>query len=898
MANNYRGYFYGIDDCEHRYRVEFIVDSSQNAVWEEITLAGGSPCVVTYDTQNSPFEPLMVSHMAVEVISDDWLFDLYSQDVHSCKAYLYRELAEGEIGRETTVWAGFVTNNLLNMPQDMCMNTFTVNCDDCLATLDQYDYRLKSVLDTTGDYKQIVTFADILRNIGLTCELISAIVVDKSVIDTQYHYVEPAELKISEQNFFSSDIDEEPWKMSEVLEEMCRWLGMTAIQHGTTLYIMDRQSHTNTTWYGNNDNDSSYNVFRSQKPFSSFTSSTYAVKNIAYREDNVGGSGSNISLETVYNSVQVRDSFYEIDDFIPDLYDDDYLTNYDGDRWTSLHINCGNPAKPQYLNKKAQVKEDADDSVNDYYMKQWQHKWYTPQRYIPPYNEPALYADLYPHMDDTSYTGTIQAMTSYTVSYTIKNRSRFTKHCKVYLVEHYGFSGNGTWYMENTVEQNLTWEPWEEKSVELTLTGFHQGTSDLSPRFKMGNGAWTALAFEGSVYGMPTSHNVTAEIVDMAVVGKAKDSSFYDRQIADTITWDRHLMIAQLDTPNELVNPRNLTRQEAWLTYPSLMSLNSGYHNPMILDSNAFIAINGKVKVERYKRQYINPEWTGDATGIGGDYNCSYWGIITGTKEIYTFPLALWFKLKIGNYYWNGTAWSTDYSLFYVDVSTNVDEDGYIDFSKIWNTDFNILNNISYTTYSGASGYKIPLDPTILDFNNQIEFSINLPSRVQQYTGSTTHDGMNSYVYVDDLSIVLYTKGSEKAELADVIYENDPELMNNASNNTLSEITCRFTTYPNEGQHSYSNVGYGSVLADLFRKYGLGFDYNKMEENIIKAYVNQYGTNTISETVVMDMTPTVLSRVKDTDMDKYFHVTGMQIDYANASQTINLVESKIYPVDD
>lgn len=891
MAYNYRGWFFGKDDCEHRYRVEFIVDDRQTTDWEDITLAGGSPCVVTYDS-GGPFDPVMYSHMAVEVISGDWLFDIYSQDVQSVPAYLYKE---SENLRDEVVWCGYVTNNLLNMPQDNCINTFTVNCDDCLSTLDQYDYRLMTVLDNTGDYKKIVTFADLLRNIANRCSFIRNIVVDDSIFDDSNASVSPSDLKISEKNFFSSDVDEEAWKFSEVLEEMCRWMGMTAIQKGNTLYLFDRQSHSTNTPQADADFNTIYNAYKSTTPFTAWSHDTYTVRNIAYKAEHVGGSGSDISMETVYNSVKVKDSFYEIEDFVPDIYDDDYLTNYDGDEWTSFNVACGQPTKPTYLNKKAHMKEDADDSLNDYYMKQWWHKWYTPSRYIAPYNEPALYHDIIIHMDGTSYTGPFQAMTSFTASYHLKNRSGASRTFTISLTEHYGsgYTG-GTWYYDNVVSNTITLAPWAETNVDLVFTTFHQQTTDFSPRFKCGNGAYTALGAEGGVYGRPTMCDVTAEIVDMAVVSKSKDPGFYNLNIADTITWDRHLMVHQMDTPNDVVNPRNLTRQQAWLLYPALMSLNSGYHNPMILDDKAILAINGKAKIERYKREYINPEWTGDATGVGGDYNATYWGIITGTKEIYTFPLALWFKLKIGSYYWNGSTWSTDYSLFYVDVSTNVDEDGYIDFSKLWNTDFSIMNNISYTTYSGASGYKIPIDPSILDFNNQIEFSIHLPSRVQQYTGTGAHDGMNQYVYIDDLSVILYTKGSEKADLADVIYENDTTQMNNASNNTLADITCRFTTYPGEGQHSYSSVGYGSDLADTFIKAGLGSDANKMEEQIVKCYVNEYGSNTIMENVVMDMSPSIISRIKDTDLQKFFHIVGAQIDYANARQTLSLVESKRY----
>ena len=675
---------------------------------------------------------------------------------------------------------------------------------------------------------------------------------------------------------------------------MCRWLGMTAIQVGSTLYIYDRQAHTTFQPVSDADMTAYYNAYVSNYPFSSWNYETYNVLNVAYREENVGGSGSDISMDSIYNTVTVRDSFYEIEEFVPDIFDDDYLTNYDGDEWTALEVPCGQPVKPKYIDKRRHLKEDADDSVNDYYLKQWYHEWYTPSRYIIDSLEPASYADLIVKMNGTSHTGPYASYTTFTTNYTVKNRSNRTVIHTVSQTEHYGYIGDGDWYTDNVVSRTIGLGPFEETTFDLTFTTFHQSTIDFTPKFQIDYGPYADLGSEGGVYGRPTRHYVTSDISDLAVVAKAKDPSFYDRQIQDTIKFNRYLMISQFDNPIDVVNPRNLTQSEARDLYPAVMSLKNGYRNPMILDDNAFLAINGHAKIERYKREYINENWTGDSTGIGGDYNCSYWGIITGSSEIYTFPLALWFKLQIGQYFWDGTQWTTTDSMFYVDVSTNVDEDGYIDFNQLWNTEFQIINNISYTTYSGASGYKIPLNglPQTTLMQGLIHFSIHLPSRVQQYSGSpTASDGMNSYVYISDLDISLFTKGSEKKDLSDVMYEN---VIDEGSNNELSEITCRFTTYPNEGQHSYSSVGYEEVLADEFVRDWLASKSQKEEEAIVKMYVNQYSTPTIMQTVVMDMSPSILSRIKDTDMGKFFHVTGMQIDYWNGVKTLNLVESKEY----
>ena len=148
---------------------------------------------------------------------------------------------------------------------------------------------------------------------------------------------------------------------------------------------------------------------------------------------------------------------------------------------------------------------------------------------------------------------------------------------------------------------------------------------------------------------------------------------------------------------------------------------------------------------------------------------------------------------------------------------------------------------------------------------------------------------MNSYCWLRDFKIGFATKGSENYDLSDIVYEN---VIDEYSVNTLSDITLKFTTYPGNGQHSYSSVGYQGGLIDTCIKVGLDNQANKMEENIVKMYVNQYNTNTIEENMTIDLLATPLSRLKDTENGKYFHVCGMDINLAEGRQTVNMVESK------
>jgi hypothetical protein len=136
------------------------------------------------------------------------------------------------------------------------------------------------------------------------------------------------------------------------------------------------------------------------------------------------------------------------------------------------------------------------------------------------------------------------------------------------------------------------------------------------------------------------------------------------------------------------------------------------------------------------------------------------------------------------------------------------------------------------------------------------------------------------------------TRDSENYDTADVLYEN---IINSGSVATLSDITCKLTTYPGNGMHSYSTVG-GQLKRPLTLLQKAWVDgFHKPEELIIMAYSNQYKTPTVKQTMTLDASISPFSRLKDPTLgNKYFSILGQTIDYAAGSQQITMIESKPY----
>ena len=248
----------------------------------------------------------------------------------------------------------------------------------------------------------------------------------------------------------------------------------------------------------------------------------------------------------------------------------------------------------------------------------------------------------------------------------------------------------------------------------------------------------------------------------------------------------------------------------------------------------------------------------------------------------------------IGDKYWSSqTGWTTTDSCFVVNLGTDKTDSDDVDWTGWWNKDHPVLNNVEWTDWAGASGYKIPLN-TSLNFAGGIEFDIMMPSKMQDYYDRNQYDGLNNYCWVKDLKIEFTTKDRENYDLSDIIYEN---IIDSGSVNTLSNVTCKFTTYPGNGQHSYSSVALDGALINNVKRAGLDGVANKCEENIIKAYTNQYSFPTIKQNMTLDLSSTPISRIYDPTLKRYFAILGTEIDYAQGSQRMSLIETRTWSVD-
>ena len=359
---NYIGYFKGLNDVQ--YEVQIVKDDTQAP--KEILMAGASPFVVNYNTSNTPFDGIRTSTATISIVHDTYLEDVLPSTARETRVMLK--------GNNQTLWDGYLTPKIYNQGYQDCLETIQLEAADCLSST-QYIY-YETEVKTVKSFRDIIGYILNQTNIEGFYWPATRWVNDKQVY--------PDELLISENNFFSSDTDES-WMGNEIIEEICKYMGFTAIQKGKYLYFVDYS-------YLSKNPGIPYTYYAKSTNYSQGTTSIIGKIN-TITQDDITGAGEEVSFEPIYNKFVVKDSFYAAEDLISNIFDDNMLTNRNGDFFKSINITAPPPGytdRPEYPWGaewfSQDFKKDAADSQFVFF-----HRLYDHEQFESVYRDDTLY---------------------------------------------------------------------------------------------------------------------------------------------------------------------------------------------------------------------------------------------------------------------------------------------------------------------------------------------------------------------------------------------------------------------------------------------------------------------------------------------------------------------------
>ena len=266
----------------NNYEVRILVDGWSGSS-SELTGAA-QPFIVDVSDEQFLYTPTRFSGATLNIVGSDYLQDLFSTEYQMTKVDLYRG--------QDLLWTGFVTPDSYSQEYDSELFELEIECISAMSTLEYIDFSLNSDMPT---FKELILDC-ISKSNGSY----------KHVYVPNTYDVDLSELSVSRSNFF--DEDDEPMKLKEILEEICKFLGWTCTEmNGYVCFIdVDYISNGNATYTD------------------LLTGSTVDLSSRIDVTDKVSKSVDNtMSILGGYNKVTVIDSDYEADSdfFFPKLGD-------------------------------------------------------------------------------------------------------------------------------------------------------------------------------------------------------------------------------------------------------------------------------------------------------------------------------------------------------------------------------------------------------------------------------------------------------------------------------------------------------------------------------------------------------------------------------------------------
>lgn len=297
----YRGYF--SDYKDHKYYVDIITENSRTDV-TEILLTGDAPVVMSQYSSEGIYTPIKSRSLSISILTESMMPQLVSQYNHGNKVELYEYVGNDR----TLIFDGYVTPALYNAPYANMLDHYTVEAVDSLSTLKNIDYTtIRHDEETVQSLYHIIRHILDMGDCGDDCWYAPTLYVGEGTDPKILH-----NLYISESNFFQDDDAHTPLSCYEVLSEILRFVGFSAVREGASVYLLDYDQMAKT-----------YDTHMVDGPLTRLVNNVLGTQEIS--GDDYLGSDSNISFDDVYNKIIISQNAYDLDDVTPDLFDTNNL---------------------------------------------------------------------------------------------------------------------------------------------------------------------------------------------------------------------------------------------------------------------------------------------------------------------------------------------------------------------------------------------------------------------------------------------------------------------------------------------------------------------------------------------------------------------------------------------
>lgn len=288
------------------------------------------------------------------------------------------------------------------------------------------------------------------------------------------------------------------------------------------------------------------------------------------------------------------------------------------------------------------------------------------------------------------------------------------------------------------------------------------------------------------------------------------------------------------------------------------------------LDRNNYVLNGGDDRFKAFTMKGVNSIWKDGAFGVNMSIRYT-----TGADMVETANTVVntdfYFVLRIGENYWNGSAWVEGYSTFKIRYNVNTAQ-GFQPIESNLNADM---------PYRGLNGHVVEL-PSDRILKGDLEFTM--------FMNNPASGDISGY-FIKDMKLEYAKKEGvyDEGEDGDRIYEN---VVNESYMTEADEIEFEIGSYNEDGAtYSKALLGDGFLTDNLYCQ--VVDEMIRPEELMIRRIVNRYGVTKIKLTEALRMTGeiTPLTSLYDRTMvGKRFRMTSGEWDYEQNRLVLQMQE--------
>lgn len=734
---------------------------------------------------------------------------------------------------DRTVFEGYVLPESYNQNYADKYEEYVLNCIDVVSAMQYFKY---NKIANGG----LVSFIDILKTIFFNKCGIQDLYIDRNIgqISVGHYELEIdliENLFISEANFFNED--GEAWTYKEVLEEILLYVCCTAIIDGNKVYIVH---------YPNIKKDNRIDY----KHYLSFADSgdveTESI-HVTFNNKTRNVTDSSISITPSYNFIKLLCDNYPVNFDETNFLNDD-TTNVTDTAYTTLRDGRILPFTA-YLYKNNSSFKNPDDKYKEY----WVLNSFLKNNKVEMYGYDPDEGD---SIDQSKYPTNNNEYGRYVGCCLVKS---LTKEAHKDLTK----KQEDLDYPEiNTTDGN--YYLWSNGQVSTSTTKREDIKENEIPS-------------SATVVGTIKSHEYIADLdYNFTPSGNTK-------LVFSLIPYQNPDPMIQFEYPSESTE---------FLHYQS--------ENYINVNRNFFVAFkfSGALYISRPgQKADVSTVDDRDRFSWSGVSNNYYRDIVLEDYQAH-LPSDMYLNalLRIGNYYWDGSFWTDEYSTFTLPVKENPDSLGK--FTNVYNGRF--TDNVEENTYV----IKCNLDGENI-VSGDVEFMLFYPRKLIQYDAPTYSNGTTHYHDINKLVFDEFNfkvcNGSKQISL-DKSDKDDTEytvVINDDNINEYPELSLKVCTWDNLAIN-HSAVYCGVINDDIYFVDKVWFDINntvRFEERLLQNYYHQLKTPTLIYNLTADGTFNHTYRYSNNLIKSDFNVddliiNGSTFDLLNNTTTLSLMEIK------